>query len=241
MTKEVEKDVKRSTDADTTISPKKTINGNSSTPSTPAPSSALFLSSTSPAKDKSPSTHTDIKDGKNGSESGSKKKHLDLSVDEGSSNSGSGIKSKEVVNGKEVEGKEESKGESKSDNSRFEAFDNDDTGFSSSSPSHNDGFGSLNGTAVTAAGTGAGAGGGGDVWATTTPVKSKAPKLDPLKTNISATGERVCVRGRGGVCVCVCVCVRVCECVCVCVCVYVCVCVCMCMCVCVCVRVYVCV
>lgn len=191
VTKEVEKEVKRSTDADTTISPKKTINGNSSTPSTPTPSSALPLSSTSPANDKSPSTHTDIKDGKNGSESGSKKKHLDLSVDDGSNNSGSGIKSKEI------EGKEESKGESKSDNNRFEAFDNDDAGFSSSSPSHNDGFGSLNGTAVTAAaaaggglgtGAGAGVGVGGDVWASTTPVKSKAPKLDPLKTNISATG-----------------------------------------------------
>jgi hypothetical protein len=185
VTKEVEKEVKRSTDADTTISPKKAINGNSSTPSTPTPSSALPLSSTSPAKDKSPSTHTDIKDGKNGSESGSKKKHLDLSVDDGNNNSGSGIKSKDVVKGKEVEGKEESK----SDNSRFEAFDNDDTGFSSSSPSHNDGFGSLNGTAATA-GAGGGVGvGGGDVWASTTPVKSKALKLDQLKTNTSATGE----------------------------------------------------
>lgn len=181
MTKEVEKEVKRSTE---TISPKKAVNGNSITPTTPTPSSALPLSSTSPTKDQSPITHTDIKDSKNGSESGSKKKLLDLSVDDGSNNSGSGIKVKEVVKGKEVEGKEES--ESKSDNSRFEAFDGDDAGFSSSSPSHNDGFGSLNGTAAT--GTGGGAGVGGDVWASTTPIKSKAPKLDQLKTNISSAG-----------------------------------------------------
>ena len=182
VTKEVEKDVKRSADAVestskiTSISPKKTINGSSNSPIPPAlPLSTTFAT---PEKinalktDSHSSPHTDGKNGAGaGAGSGGKKKHLDLSVDDKSYGNGTGTgvgavtgdvkdKTKEAV--KEVEGKD--------DNSGFDAFDNDDVkGFASA----NDGFGSLNGT-----GTG-GSGGSDDMWASTaSPVKSKNLKLD---------------------------------------------------------------
>lgn len=185
MTKEVEKDVKRSADAEestskiTSISPKKPINGSSNSPIPPAlPLATTFatpekINALKTDNHSNSSPHTDGKNGSGaGAGSGGKKKHLDLSVDDKPHGNGtgsgtgtvtSGVKDKTKEGVKEVEGKD--------DNSGFDAFDNDDVkGFASSA---NDGFGSLNGTGA------GGSGGSDDMWASTaSPVKSKNLKLD---------------------------------------------------------------
>lgn len=207
MTKEVEKDVKRSNDAEesiskiTSISPKKVLNGSSISPIPPAlPSSTSFAtperinalktdSSNTNSNSKS-SPHTDGKNstavGVSGG-SGGKKKHLDLTVDDKPYGNGTGAVAGAgaVISDVKDKTKEVVKEvEGKDDNSGFDAFDNDDVkGFSSA----NDGFGALNGTGA------GGSGGSDDVWASTaSPVKPKNLKLDNIKSNHS--GKSISLR-----------------------------------------------
>lgn len=208
MTKEVEKDVKRSNDAEesvskiTSISPKKVINGSSISPIPPAlPSSTSFatperinaLKTDSNNSNNNSNSHSSPHtDGKNNAAvgvsggSGGKQKHLDLTVDDkpyGNGN-GTGVGSGAVVGA--ATGMSDVKNKTKEVVKEVEGKD-DKSGFDAFDSddvkgfsSANDGFGSLNGTGA------GGSGGSDDVWASTaSPVKSKNLKLDNIKSNHS--------------------------------------------------------